>query len=492
MYLQKYGASLTDFTYPVQYINGVNCPYYDIAYKGTETTGAAANPPAPPQNHNVLTTTINGVPFASDTTGTGITSLSIGSFCLPIDPTVKPIDFQEITITALNDEPSAVSDNPTRIVKNSVYSETITKTRMDEYYDQLRDLIPTGKFICSPNNTTAPSTYVRKMVVIPSNYLRNGQLIYLNAEPLEMRFTLNNIDKILTVIHCGKISTDADISHFGAVATESSLDYTIRLRNICLNVCLEEMPSSIINQLNARWTDPTVGIVKDFIKCTTVTMNNLLKNNGTKQVLQVIQNDIHHLKHILIVFRNADNDNIITKDRYQFSDGARVGDCDPCPDNPNFKASTFISVQYQVGIDFFPQQAIEFKRYNREEILNYTNEVLFVGDNSFIDNMLTHPSYCGEIDWNRNRVIQTDNNNLDFTVKNEYDGYVGGMANKFMIGYDFSRHHHSLRSGISLESRPLNIILETDAPLDIDLIPTVFLFHEATFTTTPQSASLMT
>ena len=37
-----------------------------------------------------------------------------------------------------------------------------------------------------------PSYWSDKQVIVPSDYLRNGQLIYMKAEPLEMRLTLNS------------------------------------------------------------------------------------------------------------------------------------------------------------------------------------------------------------------------------------------------------------------------------------------------------------
>lgn len=479
-YLHKFGAELVDFNVPLIYANGTKYIMPGIGALPVKTTTTNSTTlvyiPSTELCQPFLATSL----IDMGTIGLPLSRDLVASNKLMTAPTA-------ITANTASDDFVTTSGETTVDILSSRTRASLKK--LPEYFDQMHDLLPAEISVYSADNTTVPTVFSRKQVIIPSNYLRNGQLLYLKAEPLEMRFTLNNIQRVLTVIHPATIasaSTGGIQGHISNYKEASDLDYTIHLKEICMNVCFEEMPAEIINKLNVRWTDPTIGIIKDFTKCTTITLNNITANSGTRQVLQVIQNDIHHLKQILIVFRNNTNNDNITLDRYQFTDGSRWGESSKIGGVSCGPPTYFKSVQFQIGVDYYPALPIEFELNHRDEILNYTNEVLFVGDNSFVDNMLTTAAYQGQY----NCMVPTNVSSTRAT--NSYLGFFGGSATKFMIGYDFSRHHHSLRSGVSLEARPLNITIEMNNAPTFDIIPTVFLFHEATFTITPTSSTLLT
>lgn len=554
-YLEKFGASLVDLNYPAYYM-GATAALVDTIK--TQKIIAPSYTRFPGQRDpTAVQLTVGGKVGAKTILGGNYpadadTVVTPAGFGLPIDPQVKMVPCAPSNITAVNPAsndfefktditasanvgiiPALTTTNAVRgfMIKHNTdgagagdaeagclpvasLQAMITYTagnavealnmftgsvdRTDAYFVQLSDLFGKGVGPKIRGSNVPNTPYITKMVAVPSNYLNNGQLIYLKAEPLEIRFTMNAIQKVLTVIHgtftsAAGAAYAADTLTKGNIPSEVDLNYAINLQNICFHCCFEQMPPEIINKLNARWTDPNVGLIKDYIRYNLIIGQTITPDMGsTRYTIQCMANDIHQLKQILIVFRLQQNDADITKDRYQFTDGSVWGDEAP---------TYFKSVQYQIGVDYYPALPIMFDRTagtsgNNLELIRYhTNEVLYQGNSAFIDNMLDKQSYMGELPKDVGKYYgSVGNGNLNNTssLGPAMHYWMGGLGSKFMIGYDFSRHAHSLRSGISLESRPLNILLEATGALKANIIPYIYLFHEATFTITPTAATLLT
>jgi len=375
------------------------------------------------------------------------------------------------------------------------------------YYEQLNDLMPQIQppVDYTKGLETPITTWSEKQVLLASDYLRKNSFQWLQAEPLEVRFTLNPISKVLTVIHAQGLYIDAGTFNVAGAElsgpqvfsapiwnSEASAGYGIKFKNFRFNLCVEQMPTEIVQELNKVWLDPdSDGIIRDFTRMTVIQQANITTTAGNDVMFQIIQNDIHQLKQVIVMFRPAVNDSDITRDRYQLSDCTEWGsNCRQEHTGAGLElAQTYVSeFQIQIGTEFYPRQPMVIKPNMKNDVLFFANNIMQPGNQTFVSNQLTHEEFLGTVDF----PMEMCDEGVQADSYTKFINYLGGAANKTFFGWDFSRHEKGLRAGISLDQRPMNFSIKFNAVPKKLYIPTVILFHEATLTIKASTTTLTT
>lgn len=343
--------------------------------------------------------------------------------------------------------------------------------------------------------------------LLPSEYLRNGQLIWLKPEAFELRLQFNNPNDVFHIKRFGNWWVP-DANHpktkLPPTYYNDDLMYpVIHVYNCRINACFETFSDSTVSMLQQAWASE-VGIVKDFDSWWTFKPNDITAGSSNASIM-IQANDIHNMKSVFIVLCRRANIATTGEDKYHFSTGEFYGNCNPLRTDTGYVNS----LQFFVGNDPYPESPIVMSPIKRVEMREYVREALHGGSllkvkDSLLDDLFLgyakDPLYV--LDQRSSSATLSVGETANGVTTSTYGGfsrsyimensYCSGLNCNFMMAYDFRRHDHALSSGLNLEGRNLYINLTFAGTSKVALVPYVFICAEKTLVLKPTITSVLT
>lgn len=380
-------------------------------------------------------------------------------------------------------------------------SANVSSTKHCRIYDKGPENAETYKLLLSSKTNCAEWEYL-----LPSEYLRNGQLIWLKPEAFELRLQFNNPNDVFHIKRFGNWWAP-DASHpktkLPPTYYNDDLMYpVIHVYNCRINACFETFSESTVAMLQQAWSSD-IGIVKDFDSWWTFKPNDIAAGSSNASIM-IQANDIHNMKSVFIVLCRRANIAATGEDKYHFSTGEFYGNCNPLRTDTGYVNS----LQFFVGNDPYPESPVLMSPIKRVEMREYVREALHGGSllkvkDGLLDDLFlgySHdPLFVLDQRSTLPTVATTDSGNTTTTsyggmtrLNRMENSYCSGLNCNFMMAYDFRRHDQAYASGLNLEGRNLYINLTFAGTSKVALVPYVFICAEKSLVLKPTITSVLT